>query len=78
MTYPSFHQKTGLSGGLADKTFVVQGFGNVGYWASKFFHKDGAKIVGIVEYNSAIYNKNGINPDEARKYFTEKGTFEGF
>lgn len=42
--------------GIKDKTFIVQGFGAVGYWASKFFQKDGGKIVGVVEYNSAIYN----------------------
>ena len=29
--------KLGVSRGLAGKKFIVQGFGNVGYWASKFF-----------------------------------------
>jgi len=27
----------GVIPGLKGKTFIVQGFGNVGYWASKFF-----------------------------------------
>ena len=33
--------------GIAGKTFTVQGFGNVGYWASKFFVAAGAKLVGV-------------------------------
>ena len=32
----SFIDKAGLSKGIEDKTFIVQGFGAVGYWASKF------------------------------------------
>jgi glutamate dehydrogenase (NAD(P)+) len=30
--------KLGLEPGLAGKRIIIQGFGNVGYWASKFFH----------------------------------------
>lgn len=37
MTIKSFYDKLGLTHGLRDKTFVIQGFGNVGYWAAKFF-----------------------------------------
>ena len=66
------------SKGLAGKTIVVQGFGAVGYWAAKFFHKDGAKIVAIIEYNSAIYCEDGIDPDSAKMYMTAKGTLKGF
>jgi glutamate dehydrogenase (NAD(P)+) len=66
------------SKGLRDKTIIVQGFGAVGYWASKFFEKDGAKIVGIIEYNSAIYNMDGLNVDEVKNYFDKKGTLCGY
>ena len=33
----------------------------MGYWAAKFFVGDGAKIIGIVEHNSAIFNPEGID-----------------
>jgi glutamate dehydrogenase (NAD(P)+) len=78
MSYPSFYEKIGLPKGLKDRTFVVQGFGNVGYWAAKFFHQDGGKITTIIEYNSAIHSSKGFDPDEVKKFFNEKGTLEGF
>lgn len=54
----------GVKEGLVGKTFSVQGFGNVGYWASKFFVEAGAKLVGVAEWDGSIFNPNGINPDE--------------
>src|SRR4051812_13017620 len=33
--------------GLDGKTLIVQGFGNVGYWASKFFTEEGVKLIGV-------------------------------
>jgi glutamate dehydrogenase (NAD(P)+) len=64
--------------GVAGKTVVVQGFGAVGYWAAKFLQKDGAKIVGVVEYNSAIYNPNGLDVDAVKNHFIQRGTLKGF
>lgn len=29
----------GVDVGVKGKTFIIQGYGNVGYWASKFFHE---------------------------------------
>ncbi len=69
--------KLGLSTGISGKTVVIQGLGNVGYHAAKFFYEAGAIIVGIGEWNSAIVSKNGINPDEALAYFKQHGTLDG-
>lgn len=74
----SFYEKINVTKGLKGKTFNMQGFGNVGYWAAKFFHGDGAKITTIVEYNSAIHNPEGFDPDHVKQYFQEKGTLEGY
>jgi len=70
-------KKLGLSTGIAGKTVVVQGLGNVGYHAAKFFHEAGAIIVGIGEWNSAVVSKNGIDPDVALAYFRQHGTLDG-
>ncbi|WP_086478329.1 Glu/Leu/Phe/Val family dehydrogenase [Arenibacter amylolyticus] len=45
---------------LADKRFILQGFGNVGYWAAYFLENEGAKLVGVQDAFGSITNKNGI------------------
>ena len=57
----------------------MQGFGNVGYNASKFLTEDdGMKLIGIAEYNGGIYNENGLNVDHAKKFFVKHGSFENY
>jgi len=56
----------------------VQGFGAVGYWASKFLEKDGGIVTTVIEYNSAIHNDAGLDVQAVKDWMTEKGTLEGF
>ena len=56
-------EKLGLSTGIAGKRVIVQGLGNVGYHAAKFFQDGGALIVGLIEYEGAIYNPKGFDVD---------------
>lgn len=74
----SFAEKVGLSTGIKDKTFIVQGFGAVGYWASKFIEKDGGKITTIVEYNSAIHNPDGFDVEDVKQYLIKHGSLGGY
>lgn len=53
----------GLTKGIKGKTVIVQGLGNVGYYSAKFFEEGGAKIVGIGEFEGAIYDANGLDVD---------------
>jgi len=73
-----FVNKMNLSKGIKGKTFVIQGYGNVGYWAAKFLSEEGGKIVGVIEYNSAIYNPNGFDFEDLNDYKNKHGTFEGY
>jgi len=41
-------------------------------------HNDGAKLVGVVERDGSLYNKDGINPDELKAYITKTGGVIGF
>jgi len=51
-----YMKKVGLNTGTNDKSFIVQGFGNVGFWASKFMEKDGGKLLGVIERGGGIFN----------------------
>jgi glutamate dehydrogenase (NAD(P)+) len=75
---PEIAASVGLSTGIAGKSVVVQGYGNVGYWAAKFFSDAGAKIVGVVEYNGAISCPDGIDVDELLAYKQANGKLTGF
>ena len=64
--------------GIKDKTFCIQGFGNVGFWASKFLERDGGKITYIIERDSAIYKSDGVDVQDAKNYLIENGSFVGY
>ena len=74
----SFVDKCGLTLGIKGKSFIVQGFGAVGYWASKFIEKDGGKITTVVEYNSAIHNPNGLDVQDVKDWMMKNGTLENY
>ncbi|WP_299391652.1 Glu/Leu/Phe/Val dehydrogenase [uncultured Gelidibacter sp.] len=64
---------------LKDKTFIVQGFGNVGYWASHFLQEVGAKLIGVQDAFGTIVNPNGLEVESLFNYTTSnKGSVVGF
>jgi glutamate dehydrogenase (NAD(P)+) len=67
-----------VSTGLKGKTFTVQGFGNVGYYASKYFTEAGAKLIGVAEWDGSIYNENGIDPEGLNQYKKTAKGIKGF
>ena len=68
-----------LDNDLSTKSFILQGFGNVGYHLSKFLTEDDdVKLIGISEFNGGIYNEDGINVSHAKKYFTKHNSFENY
>lgn len=63
---------------LKAKKYIVQGFGNVGYWASHFLAKEGAILVAVQDAFASIENQNGINVEELNKYSNENGSIANF
>ena len=63
--------KLGLEPGLNGKTVVVQGLGNVGYYAAKFFQEAGAKLIGLAEYEGAIYDPSGLDLERVMEHRRE-------
>lgn len=71
-------QKLGLTAGLANKRVIVQGLGNVGFNSANFLEEFGAVIIGICEYEGAIYNENGLDINEVVKHRKETGSILGY
>jgi glutamate dehydrogenase/leucine dehydrogenase len=57
---------------------VIQGFGNVGYFAAKVLSDWGAKIIGVSDSKGGIYNRNGINVDKLLNHKLKTGSVIGF
>lgn len=73
-----FCKKAKLEQGIEGKTFIIQGFGAVGGWAAKFLAKDGGKTTGIVEWDSAIYSKDGLDVEDVLRWKEEHGTLKNY
>ncbi|MFB5944666.1 Glu/Leu/Phe/Val family dehydrogenase [Albibacterium profundi] len=71
-------QRLGLTPGIEGKRVIIQGLGNVGYFSAKVLVEFGAIIVGICEYDGAIYNEDGFDPDEVVKHRNETGSILKF
>ena len=68
-----------LQGTLEGKTIIVQGLGNVGYHAAKFLsEEDGAKVIGVIERDGAIYNKKGIDIEKLKKHILKTGSVKKY
>lgn len=68
----------GLSVGVEGKKIIVQGMGNVGFFAAKALSDFGAIIVGVCEYEGALYNEDGLDIDEVLAYRNNRGSLLGF
>ena len=59
---------------LNGKTVAIEGYGNVGTFAHKFFEEWGAKIVAVSDSKGTIYDKAGLKYEDLMKVKAEKKT----
>jgi len=57
---------------------VIQGFGNVGGMAAKLMAREGYKIVSMIEWDAAVYNKHGLDIEALMKHRRETGSISDF
>jgi glutamate dehydrogenase (NAD(P)+) len=71
-------RKLGLTPGIGGKTAIVQGLGNVGFYAAKFLQEGGATLVGLIEYEGAIYNPKGLDLEKVVQHRKETKSILNF
>jgi glutamate dehydrogenase (NAD(P)+) len=71
-------KKLGLSVGLEGKRVVVQGLGNVGAASARFLQEDGCLLVGLAEYEGAIYDPKGLDVDAVIEHRKATGSILGY
>ncbi|WP_158788853.1 Glu/Leu/Phe/Val dehydrogenase [Granulicella sp. L46] len=62
----------------SETSVIIQGFGNVGSNAAKLLWDKGYKIIGIGEYDGALYNPAGIDISELLEHKARTGTIHKF
>lgn len=75
---PDIMKKLGLSTGVEGKRVIVQGLGNVGYHAAKFFRQGGAKVIALAEYEGAIMNQDGLDEEAVFQHRKKTGSILNF
>lgn len=64
---------------LEGKKYIVQGFGNVGYWAAHFMAKEGAILIGVQDASATMMKSDGIDPEELLNHCKQNnGLISGF
>ena len=59
-------------GTIEGKKAIVQGWGNVGSAAAYYLAKLGAKVVGIIDRDGGLINKDGFTFEEITQFFLDK------
>ena len=63
---------------LSKSTYIIQGFGNVGSYASMYMHELGAKLIAVSDHTCSLTDKNGIDVPKLLKYSRENKCIKGF
>ncbi len=70
-TLRAWAQRTNKS--LKGMRYIVQGFGNVGYWTAYFMQREGAVLVGVQDASATYYEPSGIDPDALNDHSAANG-----
>lgn len=72
-------KKVGFTGDLGGKRVVMQGLGNVGYFAAKILaEEDGAKIIAVAERDGAVVDEDGLDIESLKQHLDTSGGVKNF
>lgn len=63
---------------VSGHTYAIQGFGNVGSYASDAIIRDEGTVVAIADSSSAIYDSRGLDPVLVKQHKHTTGSLSGF
>jgi len=63
---------------LSGATYFVQGFGNVGSWASCLMKQHGSRLIAVEDHTGALSGPKGIDPDDLTQYVKKAGGIKGY
>ena len=67
-----------LSTNLVGRSYIIQGFGKVGFHAALFIARAGGKVIGVSDRRCAVLRLKGIDPEPLLLHKREKGSVDGF
>ncbi len=63
---------------LSECTFVIQGFGNVGFHAANILDDRDGKVIAVSDVSGGIYNPHGLNISDVKSYCEQHGSLAGY
>lgn len=63
---------------IKDRTYAIQGFGNVGNFLAHHLAARGGRVVAVSDFWGAIHNPEGLDVEAVRTWVEEKGKLLGF
>ncbi len=63
---------------LKNSTVAIEGFGNVGWFAAKYFSEHGAKLIAVSDSKGVIYKRDGLDFKKLDGVKKEKGTVTAY
>ncbi|XP_074033596.1 glutamate dehydrogenase, mitochondrial isoform X2 [Leptinotarsa decemlineata] len=78
LTNEQLMKKCGLTLGLKEKTFIIQGLGKLGTPLARLLVKNGAICVGVKDHDAYIYDAKGLDLEKLFEHKKQTGSIKNF